>query len=272
MSSINRKKTGSDLNANTDSTGRSIKNRASKNHKGRLFIGTSGWQYKHWRSAFFPDTVRVKDQFAYYRSRFRTVELNASFYHMPAKRTFENSGHLVESDFIFAVKANRYFTHLKKLNVDQVEVDQFFAAVTALDVHLGPILFQLPPRWHFDLPRLARFLELLPKDLHYAFEFRDQSWYQPALYDLLRKYRVAFCIYDLGGHQSPSIVSPPFVYMRLHGPGAKYQGSYSPSYLKALATKVEAWIDESIDVYIYFANDQSGLAPKNAAYLQELLS
>ncbi|MGF7230245.1 DUF72 domain-containing protein [Arachidicoccus sp.] len=236
------------------------------------FIGTSGWQYRHWRENFYPASIQVKDQFSYYRSQFNTVELNASFYHVPLKKTFENWASAVEDDFLFSVKANRYFTHLKKLQVRWEDLEPFLNKTLALEKHLGPILFQLPPSWKIDIERLNHFLNLLPSTVKTTFEFRNQTWYQEEVYELLSSHQSAFCIYDLGGHFSPKIVTAPFVYIRLHGPEGKYQGFYQKDFLEQMAQYIHNWNAEQRDVYVYFDNDMQGYAPKNALMLRKILS
>lgn len=239
--------------------------------KGNVFIGTSGWKYAHWESLFYPPKLKKKDQLSYFASRFRTVELNNSFYRQPKPENFLDWGQQVPEGFIYAVKANRYFTHLKKLKVSKRELGIFMDAAANLGDHLGPVLFQLPPRWKVNLERLENFLNILPNFGRYAIEFRDQSWYIDEVYVLLEKYNCAFCIYDLGGHQSPIIERADFLYIRLHGPGEKYQGSYDGSILETWAGKVRDWLVAGKDVYLYFDNDQSAFATENADSIIEML-
>lgn len=144
-------------------------------------------------------------------------------------------------DFLFSVKASRYISHLKKLNVEKAILQQLFSRLSQLKDHLGPILFQLPPRWNQNTDRLHAFLSLLPKRYRYVFEFRNPSWYAPEVYSLLREYHCAFCIYELAGHLSPLEVTAGFVYLRLHGPGKKYEGSYSHETLRHWAKRCRLW-------------------------------
>lgn len=238
---------------------------------GKIHIGTSGWNYRHWKGTFYPQGTKDKDQLAYYIEHFKTVELNSPFYRIPAPATFEKWGNAVPEDFLFAVKANRLFTHLKKLHVTEDEIEPFFSGVAKLKDKCGVILFQLPPGWKLDLERLAHFLDLLPADFRYTFEFRNPTWYDEQVYALLRKYNIAFCIYELGGHQSPVLSTADFVYIRLHGPGAKYQGSYTDEALQEWADLCREWRSEGKDVFIYFDNDQLGYAAFNAAKLRSIL-
>src|SRR5215204_2506138 len=153
----------------------------------KIYVGTSGWHYKYWVGNFYPAGMQSKDFTEYYLSFFRTVEINNSFYKLPSFETFANWRASVPDDFIFAVKASRYITHMKKLK----------------DPQQSPILFQLPPAWKVNHERLEQLLQILPPEYRYTFEFRDQTWYMPEIYELLRKYNVAFCIYELAGHMSP---------------------------------------------------------------------
>lgn len=238
---------------------------------GKAYIGTSGWKYRHWEGTFYPSDLKKKDQLQYFTANFDTVELNNSFYRQPTLQNFETWQEQAPENFIYAVKANRYFTHLKKLNVTQNEIVEFLNASLGLGKKLGPILFQLPPKWNINIERLERFLKMLPPEYRYTFEFRNPDWYQEEVFGLLKKYNCAFCIYDLAGHQSPIIATADFIYIRLHGPGDKYQGSYSHNALTKWAKMCNAWMNEKKDVYIYFDNDQEGYAAFNAIELKKMM-
>jgi uncharacterized protein YecE (DUF72 family) len=170
------------------------------------------------------------------------------------------------------VKASRFITHMKKLKDPQQSFSTFMQNVVALEEKLGPILFQLPPRWHCDPARLRQFLEALPAGLLYTFEFRDHSWYNEEVYALLRQHQAAFCIYDLEQHQSPVVVTAGFVYIRLHGPEGRYNGSYSDQALASWADVARRWQQEGRTVYIYFDNDIGGHAVVDAQRLQNLVA
>lgn len=237
----------------------------------KIYIGTSGWHYKHWMNTFYPVGVKQKDFTRYYLHYFRSVEINNSFYRLPSAQTFATWRAAVPEDFVFAVKASRFITHMKKLTDPQQSIARFFENVQGLEEKLGPILFQLPPGLHVSMQKLQDFLRALPPYYRYTFEFRHPSWYHPAVFDLLRQYNLAFCIYELDGHLSPLEVTAPFVYVRLHGPGGKYEGSYSEDALSHWANKCLEWQGQGLDVYIYFDNDQLGYAAFNAKRLQELV-
>lgn len=238
--------------------------------KGKIYIGTSGWSYKHWKGTFYPADVKEMDHFEYYRKFFNSVELNNSFYHLPSKEVFENWRASVPDDFVFAVKASRYITHMKKLNDPAESIANFMENVVGLQEKLGVILFQLPPHWKRNISRLQQFLSKLPKGQRYTFEFRDADWYHEETLALLREYNCAFCIYHLAGHLSPIEVTADFVYVRLHGPGGKYQGSYSNDELREWAGRCKTWKEEGKDVFVYFDNDEAGYAAYNAIRLKEL--
>ncbi|WP_114779565.1 DUF72 domain-containing protein [Botryobacter ruber] len=237
----------------------------------KIHIGTSGWHYKHWIGNFYPHGMKPKDFTGHYIKHFKTVEINNSFYKLPAAETFANWRASVPDDFVFAVKGSRFITHMKKLKDPQQSIARFFENVNALEEKLGPILFQLPPGWGVNEERLAAFLAALPPYYRYTFEFRHHSWYSPGVLDLLRRYNAAFCIYELEWHLSPMEVTADFVYVRLHGPDGKYAGSYSDDTLHWWAGNCINWKNEGKDVYLYFDNDQYGYAAFNAMRLQELV-
>lgn len=242
-----------------------------KKRKGIAYIGTSGWHYKHWKGPFYPENLKDAEQLAYFVTKLSTVEINNSFYRLPPVQTFSNWYADVPSDFKFAVKGSRFITHLKKLKVGQETINEFLGRAEHLKEKLGPILFQLPPKWNMNEQRLADFLKLLPKNHRFTFEFRNSSWYDDSVYTLLKKANCAFCIYELAGHQSPLMTTADFVYIRLHGPGDKYQGSYTDKQLSNWVSKCAAWRDEGKDVYVYFDNDQAGFAALNAQSMAKMI-
>ena len=239
--------------------------------KHQIYIGTSGWSYKHWRGTFYPEATKVKDQFAYYFSKFDSVEINNSFYRLPTKETFLRWKEEVPENFKYVLKASRYITHLKRLRDSSESLGQFLSHATLLGTKLGAVLFQLPPNLKYDDTLLSDFLRILPKGFRYAFEFRNPEWYRDEVYNLLKNYNCAFCIYELAGHLSPIKVTADFVYVRLHGPGKKYQGSYQDEILSKWAGHCRKWL-KSHDVFVYFDNDEKGYAAFNALKLKALAS
>jgi len=238
--------------------------------QGRLFIGTSGWHYKHWLGNFYPVGTRSEAFLQYYLRFFQSVEINYSFYRLPSVAALSQWKAVVPPDFPFAVKASRSITHMKKLREPQQSFTLLMERIGALGEKLGPLLFQLPPAWHFDEHRFHAFLAALPTTYRYAFEFRDPSWYNERAYELLHQYRCAFCIYDLEHHLSPLEVTSDLVYVRLHGPAAKYNSSYSDDALAQWASRCQHWVTQGKAVYVYFDNDINGYAPVNARRLQEM--
>ena len=236
-----------------------------------IHIGTSGWHYKHWKGTFYPKELKQNQHFPYYLQNFKTVEINNSFYRLPTPETFINWKNLVPDDFIFAVKASRYITHMKKLNDPVESTESFFTNVNHLGEKLGPILFQLPPFWPLNYNRLEEFLKHLPGTYRYTFEFRNTTWYNDRVYEVLNKYNIAFCIYEIDKHLSPINVTADFVYVRLHGPEGKYAGSYSDQTLTEWAKRCDQWAQDGKEVFVYFDNDQLGYAAFNAKRLSELV-
>jgi uncharacterized protein YecE (DUF72 family) len=238
----------------------------------KLWIGTSGWHYKHWLGNFYPERLPSSRMLAHYIEKFETVELNNTFYKLPSQTTLLGWRDSTPPHFHFAVKGSRFLTHMKKLNNAEQGLNRFLSAVEVLGPKLGPILFQLPPNWQLDFDRLASFLAILPQYHRYAFEFRNSSWDTPQVYQLLSQHKAGYCIFDLAGYKAPLQVTADFAYIRLHGPGGKYQGSYSDAALKKWAEKIGAWIKELKAVYVYFDNDDSGYAPRDALRLKCLTS
>jgi uncharacterized protein YecE (DUF72 family) len=239
---------------------------------GKLWIGTSGWHYKHWLGNFYPARLPSSKMLAHYVEQFDTVELNNSFYKLPAEKSLQAWRDSTPAHFHFTVKGSRFLTHMKKLKNAEQGLDRFLSAVDVLGPKLGPILFQLPPNWALDLDRLAAFLAILPRYHCYAFEFRNATWNAPQVYELLGKHNAGYCIFHLAGQTSPVQVTADFAYVRLHGPGGKYQGSYNNAALEEWAKQIDAWTRKLNAVYVYFDNDDSGYAPQDALRLKALLT
>ncbi|MGZ3787208.1 MAG: DUF72 domain-containing protein [Bacteriovorax sp.] len=238
--------------------------------KAKIYIGTSGWSYQHWKGTVYPADIKDSDLLPFYVLQFKSVEINSSFYHLPSANTFRVWKNKVPKNFIFSVKASRYITHMKKLKTDNDGLKNFLKHARVLKENLGPILFQLPPHWKLNLERLDLFLTSLPKSHRYTFEFRNHTWFDERVYQLLRKHKCALCIYDLENFISPMEVTANFVYVRLHGPQNKYGGSYSRPTLKKWAKRAQNWLADGLDVYIYFDNDEAGYAALNAEKLSQL--
>jgi len=234
-------------------------------------IGTSGWHYKHWRGPFYSAEIGPAGLFDYYARHFDTVELNNSFYRLPTETAFQTWKRIAPKGFVYAVKASRFLTHRIKLREPERALVNFLPRVELLGKKLGPILFQLPPHWKLNLDRLVNLLEMLPRRHRYAFEFRDLTWHVPAVDEVLHRYNAAFCIFELAGFSTAPKVTADFAYVRLHGPGGKYQGSYSEATLRTWVERIKHWQKMLKAIYVYFDNDQSAYAVHNALALKAIL-
>ena len=236
-----------------------------------VYIGCSGWQYKHWRGDFYPADLPLKDWLAYYAGQFDTVEINNSFYRLPEAETFAGWRDSVPRGFVYAVKASRFLTHMKKLKEPEAPLQRLLERVVQLQFALGPVLYQLPPRWPLNLERLNTFLGALPGGRHHVVEFRDPSWYVAPVYEALTKHRVALCLHDLQGAAPPDRrLVGPFIYARFHGP-SRYGGRYADDTLADWATWCEAHNARGVPVYAYFNNDIGGNAPRDAVRFRQLM-
>ena len=235
-------------------------------------IGTSGFHYKHWKGPFYPEKMPESGMLAFYCQQLDTVELNNSFYRLPTPEAFDSWRDATPPNFVFAVKASRFLTHNKKLKDPENAVENLLPRAVRLGRKLGPIVFQLPPKWRVNIERLEGLLAILPRDVRYAFEFRELSWMTPEVNQILTRFNAAFCIYELAGYHSPLSATSDFAYVRLHGPAAsKYQGSYNEDRLRKWATQIQNWAQQVKAVYVYFDNDQAGYAAKNALALRKMI-
>jgi uncharacterized protein YecE (DUF72 family) len=237
----------------------------------RLHIGTSGWHYKHWRGPFYPTDLSTNQMLPFYAQKFDSVEINNSFYRLPAPEALRSWRDITAAEFDFAVKGSRFLTHMKKLKDPKLGLKKFFRRIDTLGQKLGPILFQLPPNWQCNVDRLHAFLDALPEKHRYGFEFRDPSWHVSNIYKLLEGFNAAYCIYELAGFHSPIEITADFAYVRLHGPSGAYQGCYSRKSLSAWAERIGKWRPVLRHIYVYFDNDQCGYAAQNALELKELV-
>jgi uncharacterized protein YecE (DUF72 family) len=238
----------------------------------KIYIGTSGFSYPHWeKGVFYPEGLAKAKQLEYYSQHFQTVELNNPFYHLPSAKTFQGWYRRTPADFIFAVKASRYITHVKKLKEAKEPWQRFINNTKELKEKLGPILFQLPPNWQADPERLEKFLKILSKKYQYSFEFRHPSWFDQEIYHLLREYHIALCLADSTHWPYQEEITADFVYLRLHGSRSLYSSKYTDKELKSWAAKIKKWQKLGKDIFVYFNNDAYGYAVKNALTLNEYL-
>jgi uncharacterized protein YecE (DUF72 family) len=239
---------------------------------GQIRIGTSGWSYGSWRGPFFPREVMVKHHLAYYASQFDTTELNGVFYRTPTVEAVRGWRTTTPDDFVFAWKASKFITHWKRLSErSRNSIELMESRLALLGNKAGPVLFQLPPQFGKDRERLADFLPMLPKRRRYAFEFRDPAWYADDILDLLHRHGVALCLSDHHDAPAPWQVTASHVYVRGHGPGGAYHGSYPARTLRRWAEHAQAWRQEGRIVFVYFDNDQKSAAPFDALRLIQLL-
>ena len=243
-------------------------------------IGCSGWHYKHWRGRVYDADLPSSAWLREYAERFPTVEINNSFYRLPAAETFASWRAQVPRGFLFAVKASRFLTHIKRLRDPEEPLERLLTNARPLGPTLGPILYQLPPRWFPDEDRLRVFLEALPARIaptsryraHHVMEFREPRGYEPWVLDLLQEHNVALCVHDMPGSESPLLTTGPIVYLRLHGFGKKYGGSYPDEVLAEWAAWLARGVASGRDAYVYFNNDMNGFAVHDATRLRAMVA
>ena len=235
-------------------------------------IGCSGWQYRHWRGRFYPSDLPIDRWLEHYAATFDTVELNNSFYRLPEADAFASWARRVPDGFLFAVKASRYLTHLKRLREPRELLDRLWSRAERLGDHLGPMLYQLPTRWRWNGDRLGQFVAALPPGRRQAIEFRDASWYRPDLFALLDDGGVALCLHDMPGSATRPEPIGPFVYIRFHGATGKYRGGYSGQKLSAWADRMAEWADAGLPIFAYFNNDAGAHAVTDAQRLREMVA
>jgi uncharacterized protein YecE (DUF72 family) len=244
---------------------------------GNLYVGTSGYNYSHWRERFYPPGLPSQAWLGFYAERFNTVELNVTFYRQPRPRTFEGWRLATPADFRFAVKGHRLITHLRRLRDVADAVAVFFKGAAVLEEKLAVVLWQLPPGLRADPGLLSAFCALLKENpvaarVRHAFEFRHRSWFAPATCDILTAGKFALCIADSPRWPRAEEVTADFVYLRFHGGERLYRSRYALDELAGWARKIRAWLEEGRDVYAYFNNDAEGHALANAGELRTLVA
>lgn len=240
----------------------------------RFHIGTSGWHYDHWRGVFYPAGLPKARWFDYYARHFPTVELNNSFYRQPQRSAWESWRDDAPDGFCFAVKANRFLTHIKRFKEAEEPLKKFLDGAHLLESHLGPILYQAPPNFHRtdeNVGRLEAFFGLLPREDQHVLEFRHNSWFVDDTLDLLRRHGVALCVHDMKDLRCPKERTADFVYVRLHGAHRTYAGNYSDGDLDGWSETLEQLTRGGHEAWVYFNNDLEGHAVVNAKGLAERL-
>jgi uncharacterized protein YecE (DUF72 family) len=235
-------------------------------------VGCSGWNYRDWRGSFYPAKLPARRWLEHYARHFDTVEVNTTFYRLIARDAVAHWVEQTPESFIFAVKASRYLTHVRRLGSIADGVERFYERLQPMleGGRLGPVLWQLPENFHKDLERLAGCLEQLPQGLH-AFEFRHPSWFSPDVYELLRENEAALVVGDHPQRRFQSYeATAPWRYVRMHYGSRGRRGNYSPAELRTWAERLHRWRADG-PVFVYFNNDWEAFAPRNAARLLALL-
>ena len=240
--------------------------------KGKVWIGASGWVYKHWRNGvFYPKGLPVDEQLAYYADQFSTVEVNNTFYRLPERDVFESWREQTPKAFLFAVKASRYLTHMKKLNEPEEPIERLMDHASGLKEKLGPILFQFPHTWPVHVERLEPFLKLIRRrrGKRFAFEFRHKSWLTEEVYKLLEEADAALCMPLAPGMPIDERLTTSWTYIRFHH--GTHEVGFTAQHLAAWAKRIRSLVRKGVDVYAYFNNDAEGHAIRDAQRLRELL-
>jgi uncharacterized protein YecE (DUF72 family) len=237
-----------------------------------LHIGCSGFNYPHWRGAFYPEGMPQRQWLSHYASVFSSVELNVTFYRLPKPTTFEKWRLETPAGFVFSLKGSRFITHVKRLRDPEEPLERFFSAALELKEKLGTVLWQFPPRFRADSQRLRRFLKLLDGyPVRNTLEFREESWICDETVSLCREHNVPLCMADWPEFLVETPLTADFVYIRRHGRNGDYATEYGQGELAADAGRIRGYLERGRDVFIYFNNDALGHAPKNAWELTGML-
>jgi uncharacterized protein YecE (DUF72 family) len=220
-----------------------------------IWLGTSGFAYKEWRPIFYPADLSDKHFLQYYGSRFNSVEIDYTFYRMPTAKTIDAWRTATPSGFRFCLKASQQITHRERLRVPSSALEYLLGVVTGLDNRLGLILYQLPPFFKCDIPKLEMFLAVLPRGMHSAFEFRHDSWFVDEVFRLLEKYGVGLCIHDADDHTTPLKMTAPFTYVRLR------RSEYTPELRSEWQERMRSWSRDGIEVFAYIKHEDNPNAP-----------
>jgi uncharacterized protein YecE (DUF72 family) len=221
----------------------------------RIWLGTSGFSYKEWRPVFYPADLLEKQFLQYYASRFNSVEIDYTFYRMPTAKTIDAWRAATPDDFRFCLKASRQITHRERLKVPSSALDYLLNVVTGLESRLGLVLYQLPPFFRCDVPKLESFLSVLPRGIHAAFEFRHDSWHVDEVYRLLEKHGVALCIHDADDHTTPMRLTAGFTYVRLR------RSEYATGDRREWQDRMLTWSKAGTEVFAYIKHEDNPNAP-----------
>lgn len=238
-----------------------------------LLVGTSGFDYRDWRGPFYPRYLRSTERLAFYAERFRTVELNVTFYRMPTADAFRGWRDAVPDDFVFAVKASRYLTHVRRLLDPQGPVHYLMERASLLGDRLGVVLLQLPPSMPIDLERLDATLRAFERRVPVAVEVRHASWFVPDLCALLREHDAAFVLADRRRPITPLWATASWTYLRLHEGRATPRPCYGDHALRSWADRLgDLPLDAGRRGFVYFNNDPRACAPANAQTFESMVT
>jgi uncharacterized protein YecE (DUF72 family) len=237
-----------------------------------VLVGTSGWQYKDWKGSFYPDTLRQADWLEYYAQHFSTVEVNNAFYRLPDAAVFERWAERTPSDFVVAVKASRYLTHVKRLRDPAEPVGRLMERARCLGSKQGPILLQLPPTLPARLDDLAATLDAFGPDVRVTVELRHPSWFTEETCDLLRQRQVPLCLADSPHRQTPIWRTANWGYVRFHEGRASPRPCYGRQALRTWSCRLAELYGPEDDVYVYFNNDPGACAVRNAQQFRQLMA
>jgi uncharacterized protein YecE (DUF72 family) len=229
----------------------------------QLYAGTSGFAYPTWKPDFYPQKLAAKDFLKHYAARLNSVEINYTFRQLPKASTLENWVSATPEGFLFACKAHMRITHLLRLKESEF-TDLFFRAIDPLRAtrRLGPVLFQLPPNFKADPPLLAAFLDKLPGDIRYAFEFRNKTWLSDEVNRMLEQHGIALCLAESETFEVPEVITAKFVYVRLR------KDDYSVEERAEIASRVQRLRADGRDVFVFFKHEDT---PAGAVYAGDLL-
>ncbi len=231
-----------------------------------VFVGTSGWHYSDWRPRFYPAQLGTPKWLACYSERFATVELNNAFYRLPEKDTFAKWRQEAPDDFVVAVKASRYLTHVRRLREPEEPVSRLMERVVGLGPNLGPVVLQLPPNLSCDPTRLDATLAAFGQRANIAVEARHSSWFHDEVREVLEHHRAALCLADGGSVDVPRWRTTNWTYVRFHRGRGRPAPCYTRAALETWATELSQEWTSSEDLYCYFNNDTNGCALRDARW------
>jgi uncharacterized protein YecE (DUF72 family) len=217
-----------------------------------LRAGTSGYSFKEWKGVFYPADLPDREMLAYYSSRLPSVEINYTFRQLPSAKTLAAWDAATPREFVFVLKASQRITHVKRLRDAGDTVSQFLSTAAQLGPKLGPVLFQLPPTFRKDAERLARFLDILPAEHRYAFEFRHPTWFDDETLSMLRQREVSLCINETDDSAPALAITAPYVYVRLR------RESYDEAAIAAWGRKLAELAGGGMDIYAFFKHERDG--------------